>query len=86
LCYGILLKLAEDFNDNLVISICPSDNIAFIYHNLELINFKGVVYIDSADLFLNNNATELKANNIFLIDSAFRIVARKSNIEVFRDQ
>ena len=80
-CYGTLMAISKEYPDLLLISVSASKNTILIDYYLEKIGFKGISLIDSASLFLKNNQKVLSTQNIFLIDSQYKILAAGENLD-----
>ena len=91
LCYGNIMNINKEFSDTPLIIITQTKDTALINFNLDKIDFKGKLIIDSTALFYKKNENILKDNKLLLVNSNYEILKKskflmdKEVIEKFRN-
>ncbi|MCU0413396.1 MAG: hypothetical protein MUE91_03185 [Ignavibacteriaceae bacterium] len=81
ICFGTLLAISNDFPDLPIISVSGTKNAALVNSYLGQMGFKGISLIDSTSLFLKSNQKVLNTQNLFLIDSQYKIIVAGKNLD-----
>ena len=90
-CYGNIMNINENFSDIPIILITQTTDTVLINYNLDKIDFKGKLIIDSTGLFYKKNENILKDNKLLLVNSNYGILEKskflmdKEVIEKFRN-
>ena len=91
ICYGIVININKNFSGTPLTLITETTDTVLLNYNLDKIDFKGKLIIDSTSLFYKKNENILKNNKLFLINSNYDIIESselnmdKEAIEKFRN-
>ena len=76
-CYGNIMNINKNFSDTPLTIITQTTDTVLINYNLDEIDFKGKLIIDSTALFYNKNKNILKDNKLLLVNSNY-VILKKS--------
>lgn len=91
ICYGNINSINKNFSDTPLIIMTQATDTVTINFNLDKIDFKGKMIIDSTGLFYKKNENILKDNKLLLVNSNYDILEKtkfimdKGVIEKFRN-
>ena len=75
-CYGNIMNINKNFSDTSLIIITQTTDTVLINYNLDKIDFKGKLIIDSTALFYKKNENILKDNKLLLVNSNYDILEK----------
>ncbi|NMH89992.1 hypothetical protein [Flavivirga algicola] len=74
ICYGNIMNINKNFSDTPLIIITQATDTVLINYNLDKIDFKGKLIIDSTALFYKKNENILKDNKLLLVNPNYDIL------------
>ncbi|MFS4456921.1 hypothetical protein [Maribacter sp. 2304DJ31-5] len=78
-CYGNIMNINKNLSDTPLTIITQTTDTVLINYNLDKIDFKGNLIIDSTSHFYKKNENVLKHNKLLLVNSNYEIL-KKSKV------